>query len=218
MTIWKRYEVTNFKSEQPCITIRRSGFAINVSMMAAAKLETGDFVEIYVSDQEDMIGFKFFKEKQLGRLTITPDGGGKSRALDAKSPNGFVACSLVKNNDSLSKIVSTKNSKLFPVFEDDMWVIRLVSQWKYDASVRKPEASDMGIYRYLLDDDVVYIGRGWIQQRLSSPERTHWNFNKIEYTLMTEDESVQRESQLIRAHREAFGRLPFYNRNMPSIK
>lgn len=218
MTIWKKYETTNFKSDTPCITIRRSGFALSVALMTIAKLELGDFVEVYTSEHGDMVGFKFFKEKQQGRLTITPDGGGKSRAIDTKSLNGFIACSYVKNDPVLSRLVSTKNSKLPVVFEDGLWVIRLVSQWKYDVAVRKPVVDDIGVYRYLLDGEVVYIGRGRIQQRLSSPERTHWNFDKIEYTLMAEDESVKQESQLIRAHRDSFGKLPFYNRNKPGIK
>ena len=218
MTIWKKYEMTNFKSDQPCITVRRSGFALSVSFMIQAKITIGDSVEIFSSEEGDMIGFKFFTEKAIGRLTVTPDGGGKSRIVDATKANGFIACSYVKNDPNLSKLVSTKNAKFFVSYEDDLWVIKLVSQWKYDTQTRKPTADDIGVYRYLLDDEVVYIGRGKIQQRLSSPERTHWQFNKIEYTLMSDDAAIQKESQLIRAHKDTYGRLPFYNRNTPNMK
>lgn len=218
MTIWKKYEMINVKSDQPCITVRRSGFALSVSFMIEAKITIGDSVEIFTSEEKDMIGFKFFSEKALGRLTVTPDGGGKSRVIDATKTNGFVTCSYIKNDPNLSKLVSTKNAKFFVTYEDGLWVIKLTSQWKYDTQTRLPTVDDIGVYRYLLDDEVVYIGRGKIQQRLASPERNHWQFTKIEYTLMSEDAATQRESQLIRAHKDVNGRLPFYNRNTPGIK
>lgn len=216
MTTWKKYEVTNFKSEEPCVSIRRSGFAFNVSFMTSAKLAIGDFVEVFLSD-DDMIGFKFFKDKQQGRLTITPDGGGKTRVANVMKANGFIACSHIKNDPVLSKLVSTKNSKIPVHFCDGLWVIRLVSQWKYNLADRKPTGDEIGVYRYLSDDEVVYIGRGCIQQRITSAERKYWQFDKIEYTLMSDEDSVRNEARLIREHRDLFGRIPFYNRNVPSI-
>ena len=217
MTTWKKYEVTNFKAEKPCITIRRSGFALSVPFMTSAKVSIGDFADVFTSN-DGKIGFKFYREKQEGRLLVGPDGGGKKRIVDPAKANGLIVCAHVKNDTTISQLVGTKNSKMPAVFEDGMWVIRLFPQWNYDASVRKPTQEDIGVYRYSHDGEVVYIGRGKIAQRIASPERGTWQFDKIEYTLMSDEDSISHESRLIREHRDAFGRLPFYNRNVPSEK
>ena len=216
MTIWKKYEVTNYKTDTPCVAIRRSGFALNVAFMVKAKLAIGDYVEIFISEESDRIGFRFFKDKMEGRLTITNDGGGKSRCVDVNKANGFIACSYIKNDKLLSTLVSTKNAKVSVVADEGMWVICITPSWEHNAQDRKPKFDEIGVYRYSLEGDVVYIGRGRIQQRLSGPERTHWNFDKVEYDLMSEMEAEKRESRLIKEHRTIHGRLPFYNRNIPN--
>ena len=70
-----------------------------------------------------------------------------------------------------------------------------------------------GIYRYLRGDEVVYIGRGVIRSRASSPERTEWDFDIIEYSVVTDESSqVKWEAYWLDIHVAEHNGLPFYNR------
>ena len=53
-------------------------------------------------------------------------------------------------------------------------------------SITIPEGAT-GIYRYRnSDDEVIYIGRGNIRDRLRSPERKDWDIAKVEYSLIND--------------------------------
>ena len=70
-----------------------------------------------------------------------------------------------------------------------------------------------GIYRYLLNGEVVYIGRGVIRSRLASPERSDWTFDKVEFSPIEDQvEQEQWESEWLEEYRSANGFLPMYNR------
>ena len=79
----------------------------------------------------------------------------------------------------------------------------------------------MGIYRYLRENgETVYIGRGPIKERLRCPERTDWDFDVIEYSIVPNpDEQVKWEDYWIeRFKADHDGGKPFYNRVSGSRK
>jgi hypothetical protein len=60
----------------------------------------------------------------------------------------------------------------------------------------------------------VYIGRGPIKRRLSSPERADWTFDVVEYSLVADpDEQVKWEYRWIERFKEEHGgQMPIYNK------
>jgi hypothetical protein len=78
-----------------------------------------------------------------------------------------------------------------------------------------------GIYRYLRESgEVVYIGRGEIKKRLSQPERHDWDFDRVEYSIVSDpDQQVKWEDYWITRFKESNkGRLPIYNKIAGSAK
>jgi hypothetical protein len=70
-----------------------------------------------------------------------------------------------------------------------------------------------GIYRYLFNGDIVYIGRGAIRSRLASNERSDWMFDKVEFSpLENQAEQERWESEWLEEYRSLNGFLPMYNR------
>ena len=71
-----------------------------------------------------------------------------------------------------------------------------------------------GIYRYTdKNEQVLYIGKGVIKQRASSPDRLSWGIYKIEYSVLeSEEKSLEWESYYLDLYRSTFGLLPPFNR------
>lgn len=70
-----------------------------------------------------------------------------------------------------------------------------------------------GIYRYVDNGRVVYIGKGVVRQRLQELQRGEWKFDTIEYSVIEDDESqFEWESFWIERHKyENENYLPAYN-------
>jgi hypothetical protein len=70
-----------------------------------------------------------------------------------------------------------------------------------------------GIYRYKRAGETVYIGRGNIAERAREPQRKEWDFDLVEYSLVTNpDEQTKWEYYWIERYKEEEGRLPIYNK------
>jgi excinuclease UvrABC nuclease subunit len=80
-------------------------------------------------------------------------------------------------------------------------------------SITKPLVSETGVYRYIYDDEVVYIGQGVLRSRFSEKIRESWNYDDVEYMVIeSEDERFNIEKKLLDEHKQVNGKLPFYNR------
>ena len=97
-----------------------------------------------------------------------------------------------------------------------MWVIQLCPAFE---NKRARESADIpgeavGIYRYLRSDEVMYIGRGGIKQRLAAPERKDWLFDKVEFSLVENpDDQLKWEAYWLARYKEDNnGELPIYNK------
>lgn len=70
-----------------------------------------------------------------------------------------------------------------------------------------------GIYRYLDNGNIVYIGKGNIRDRLNEISRKEWKFDTIEYSIIQDSESqFQWESFWLNSYKKANQNyLPAYN-------
>ncbi len=103
-----------------------------------------------------------------------------------------------------------------PNQEGKLWVIQLCPAFEIR---RARESTDIpsdakGIYRYRSEDgDIVYIGQGAIRDRLNARERTEWDFDRVEYSIVQDpDERVNWHTRWLERFRDDHGRLPLYNR------
>ena len=110
---------------------------------------------------------------------------------------------------SQNKYKPTKDGKkqiitLRPVFENSI---------KRENSSKIP--SDIkGIYRYIDEGKIVYIGKGSIKDRLKEDQREEWKFDTIEYSLIdNDDEQFEWEHYWIEEFKKGNNNfLPAYNK------
>ena len=149
-------------------------------------------------------------------FAVCSDGGSKERSTN----NYIIQCQhFLKDNKTLKKIALTKDKddKVFPGFKSGKhWIINLAPMFEYDCYDSAEVNSDLkGIYRYLDKEEVIYIGKGNIRERLQSTERAGWNYDKIEYSVIEkEDDRSHWEDFYISKFFSINGALPRYNKVM----
>ena len=99
-------------------------------------------------------------------------------------------------------------------------IIGLIAMWIYafgfasKESVNKINDEARGIYRYIdKSDQILYIGKGLIKQRASDAERANWGIDKIEYSVIEdENKALEWESYYIDLYVTTNGLRPPFNR------
>jgi hypothetical protein len=219
MNTWVKQTNSSNKRTEPGIAVRRNGLALNVALVDAANVMIGDYAEVYISDCGKKIGIKFFKEKKSDRFRVTQDGGNLSRCNDLSRANALISCGKIVKSSNLNELVGSTNAKIVVSKEEGgIWVAQISNRWEYSVSERDPKDDEIGVYRYLSDGEVVYIGMGRIKQRIKENWRHHWLYDSIEYMLLDESEARREEGRLLSGHRDTLGRLPIYNRILGSKK
>jgi len=200
----------------PLVTIRNKCIAFNAQFVAQANLEQHTRVNFFVDPRHFQLAIRFHSNTQnADSLTITSDGGspgkrGKSRAVQTAS--------LMTKYPWLREVGNScsKNARRFePTWDgaESRWVISVCPPFERRAStVSDIPVGARGIYRYRLNDDIVYIGKGVIRSRATSPERTNWVFDMIEYSLVDdESDRTKWETFWLDQFSGEHGRLPIYN-------
>lgn len=69
------------------------------------------------------------------------------------------------------------------------------------------------MYRYLDGDEVTYIGRGRVRQRMQDAGRELWSFDRVQFSPLNDRASEQHwEQVLLEEYEEKHDRLPRENR------
>jgi hypothetical protein len=182
--------------------------------MAGRLFELRDYryVIYHIDEDQRKIGFEFRKEKK------SPDDYSvfqKQGGLGFRSTSAHVIAS-----HSWVKYVALLPDSADRQFqlrdERNLWVAQLcpafeLSLAKYE-SMKIPSTAS-GIYRYLNGKQIVYIGKGNIRKRLNEIGRNQWQFDKIEYSIISrEDMQLKWEAYWIDRFKVANnGSLPVYN-------
>lgn len=119
----------------------------------------------------------------------------------------------------LKSIASSKDpsDRKFPLKKDgNCLLLQLYPSFehKIDRSKINEIPSDAkGIYRYIHDNEIVYIGIGNIKKRAQVSERKNWEFDSIEYSRLTEKSPQLRwETFFLTKEKKKNGKLPRYNK------
>lgn len=211
MEKFKRIRITQ---DEPVIAIRDNRFYFNSTFSKMAELKDNNFVRYYLDEKKMEIGFEFLSEKedrdcyQLGNESNKKNNFRSSAGEIISRYHRIKRIHNSRDND-LKKFIATKIGNL--------WVIKL--RPCFENAIDSKDVSHLannlkGIYRYLNNkDEVVYIGEGDIKQRAKVQERRDWNFDKIEYSVIeNENDRYYWENYWIEKHKEKNnGKLPYYN-------
>jgi len=198
------------------VSLRRSAIAFNAHFIRANNLSDFTRASVYVDAERRRLGFTFHSDtSDRDSFAMTPDGGkkaGVSRVIQIQSvmsKNRWLRAASELKDGRARQYSPSKHP-------DGKWVISI--RPAFEVTSLRANASQIpddltGIYRYLLNGEVVYIGRGVIRSRLASPERSDWTFDKVEFSPIEDQvEQEQWESEWLEEYRSANGFLPMYNR------
>jgi hypothetical protein len=178
-----------------------------------ADLQPGRLVTIYVDSENLKIGFDFHGEKTANSFLLTQNTG-RQNSFSCAGQGLLQKYPWIQ---SVSRL-GTRNRRFTPSKEGKLWVIQLCPAFE---ERRARESADNipsevpGVYRYVRESgEIVYIGRAEVKKRLSQPERRNWDFDRIEYSVLSDpDQQVKWEDYWITRFKESNkGRLPIYNK------
>lgn len=198
------------------VSLRRNAIAFNAHFIRANSLSDFPRATVYADAEQRRIGFTFHSDtSDRDSFAMTPDGGNKagvSRVIQIQSV-------MAKNRwlRAASELKDGRARQYSPSkHPDGKWVISI--RPSFEVSILRANAGQVpddvtGIYRYLFNGDIVYIGRGSIRSRLASNDRSDWMFDKVEFSpLENQADQVRWESEWLEEYRSLNGFLPLYNR------
>ena len=205
----QKFIPTRSKKDYPEVIIRDGKFYYNSSLKETAKLKDFPFVQYYFDHSTKEIGFKFLKTKEGDEcFKITLQGGRSytSRAVALIQKFEWIKAVQDLKQNHLKKFRAEKKSGL--------WIIRLMPSFERKINREKigmlPNDS-IGIYRYIRNDEIVYIGKGNIKERANDLMRRNWVFDIIEYSIVDKDSQDEFEAYWIEQFAHQNGQKPLYN-------
>lgn len=201
------------------VRIRRSGdVALSSVFVRVAGIADCTRADIFISGKGARLGLRFHSDHvQQNSFVLCRDGGSGLRNL--KSSSRVIQTGSVRNQsphfEALLRFPAI--DRTFEARKDTsgFWVIELRPAFENTLQGVRGEIGprESGIYRYLLDGHVVYIGRGTLSERFLSKDRSEWQFDAIEYSVINNRESeILWESYWLSRFKEINHRWPVYNR------
>jgi hypothetical protein len=215
-----RFKRVQRRRDEPIVTIHDGRFYFNAPFAKLAELRGKRAVVYSVDDERQEIGFEFLAAKE----------DDDAYTLEQRHRGSIVTCrcsalELIKTKDWIRSVArqSSNDLRSFKATRfGKPWIIRLRPSFEVAVSREKRASIPFkarGIYRYRdSHNQIVYIGKGAIRPRLGLPERAHWTFTWIDYSVVaTEEDQFAWEAFWLDRHREENnGRLPYYNRQRGS--
>jgi len=198
------------RDDEPRISLRKDKITFSSAFSNKLKLKEFSKVDFFVDTDKYRLAFKFHNnDKDINAYTLY-----KNRS------NFCVGSRELTNKYKWLKEISfnlptTKTSFIANYSKHEkLWYINLFPTFEKKISdISNIPTNERGIYRYLKDDEVVYIGRGIIRSRANSPERANWDFDIIQYSIIPDENDQKKwESFYLDRFVENKERLPVYNK------
>ncbi|MCF8129073.1 MAG: hypothetical protein K9N10_11210 [Deltaproteobacteria bacterium] len=204
-------------SNAPFISVSNSHFGFNAAFVRQAELEPASRVTVYVDGGNRKIGFEFHKDDRSNSFSLSAARGTKKG--EKRKSLQCAATGIVRKYPWIESVTreDPKNRRFPPKKEAEKWVIQLCPAFE-ERRARESEdipSDAVGVYRYIREGGaIVYIGRGPVKSRLHSPERSAWDFDVVEYSIVYDpDDQVKWEDYWIEKFKDRNGgELPFYNK------
>lgn len=206
-------------SDMPVVTLRRGGFAFSAFFIRAFEVSEMTHVTIHEDRENRRLGFVFHtnaSEPECLRLSLD---GGQKRSSPLKAGR-FVNASFLMGRPWLKALLANRTERRFaPYKESGVFVIDLGPAFEVEITIN--DAKDAlqipsevtGVYRYLDGEEITYIGRGRVRDRVQSQHREHWSFDRIQYSPLNNTKEEHRwELILLDEFETKNKRLPRENR------
>jgi hypothetical protein len=215
----KEVSLDRIPAQDSVLVINKSGISFSAKFVKKEKLQDAKGVKFFVDDVDPYyLGFKFKNELDEPN-TLSLMASGRTRGGGA----GFTikAAELINKNPILKNVqkMNSKQDRTFEIFFDKKESIySILVRPNFEIIVNYldkntiPEAFK-GIYRYRnKEDQIIYIGKGGIKTRVNSPERRDWGIQKIEYSILLDDElSFYWENYYLDRYLSTHGSKPPFN-------
>ena len=193
----KEVSLERIPAQDSVLYINKSGITFSANFIKKEKLQDAKGVKFY-SDDEDpyYLGFMFITNLEEPN-TLSLMASGRSKGGSA----GFTikAAELINKNPILKNVqrMTSKQDRTFEVlFEKKSGIYSILLRPNFEIIVNYSEKNSIpeafkGVYRYRSKDgQIIYIGKGGIKTRANSPESSAWGIYKIEYSVLSNDESA----------------------------
>ena len=211
-----KFKRTRVMSSEPSISINDGRFQYGSMISKVANLADKNFVIYHVDEVNRIIGFEFLKDTDdIDAYTLSSSSGKKNSHRSA-------AQELINSYswvDAVAKLSDNDAKSFKAIYNSGLWKIRFRPSFEEEVKIHDAEDIDRsatGIYRYLKSNsnEIVYIGKGNIYNRLKEKSRRDWIFDKVQYSeVADEDDQFQWEHYWINQFkRNNKGKLPVYNR------
>lgn len=194
------------------LRITSSGCYFTAAFMKRNNLTKSNSVRFYeFQDNQYKFGVEFSNSTEFaGGFSLVRNG----RAVNSCMTNPR---SFVNNYPVLKEIIKDKTNKnRFKITYDKLekcFTFNIVPSFEYKDYPSSIPDGAVGIYRYKdNNDNIIYIGRGNIKDRLKSPERKNWAVNIVEYSLVKDQADMKKyENFHIKKYKALYNRLPVHN-------
>lgn len=195
------------------VSLRRSAIAFSAFFIRSQSLERMTRVTIKADRETRRLGFDFHTNTDdPDCLILTADGGKRgTKNTTARA----VQTTAIMRQPWIKAILTNRVEKRFvPYKEMNLWVIDLGPGFEVEVENALEVPADVtGVYRYLDGDEVTYIGRGRVRERIQDASREAWSFDRIQYSPLNDVAEEQRwEQLLLDEFAMTHGRLPRENR------
>ena len=208
----KLFIPNNYCEDKEYIRLTSSGFYFSADFMKNNHLTKSSSVRFYVfDDNQYKFGVEFSNSSDFAAGYSLVRTGAAINACMTK-PRSFVS-----NYPVLREMIVDKNNKnRFKISYDKLekcYVFNIVPAFEYKDTPDNIPDGAVGIYRYRdINDNVIYIGRGNIKDRLKSSERKNWAINAVEYSLIkSKDDMIKYESFHLNEYKAIYNKLPELN-------
>lgn len=186
----------------------------NKSIARYFNLDNGCFADVYFNEDNSKMKINFSKTQSDNSFLLSNDGGSK----DKKSSSLIIQClSVYKTSKRLLAIAlsENKNDKKLKIskIEDNSIEIDLIPFFEHNSKITKLSTETTGIYCLLKNKEVVYIGKGLIQNRINEHKKNGLTFDDFNFSIIEDDKKcLYFESLHINSHIKNYGTLPLYNK------
>ena len=192
----KEVVLERIPSQDSVLYINKSGISFSANFMKKERLENSEGIKFFFDEDDPyFLGFLFTNDSSTpNTLSLMASGRGTKGASAGVT---IKARELINKNLILKSIINLPNKldRTFEItFDKQREIYFILLRPNFEVTVNwsdknKIPDSYSGIYRYLdRNSQIIYIGKGLIKNRASSPERAEWGVVKIQYSVIESDE------------------------------
>lgn len=217
---FRKVSLDRIPSSEEVLSITKSGLGFAAEFIKKNDLTEKLSVSFYLDDEDPYkLGFEFYDSSgENNTLMLMTSGRGKYTSNGRTVKAG----ELIAKNKIIQAIQKepNKNSRTFPIKkarQSNIYFVMLRPSFELNVPFSKKNLIDddlIGIYRYKDDNNkTIYIGKGIIKSRASSPDRKDWGIKTIEYSILSSDtECLRWEDHYLTTFQNEYGTLPLFNR------